>query len=108
LLSETKAVVFSTLLLSNILITLTNRSFSESILRTFRYKNKLAPWIITISLVLLVLTQVVPAVRNVFGFSILHFTDIVLCIGVSFACVLWFEAYKTYFRNKKSVLNTNL
>ena len=67
-LSETRTVVFSALVLSNILLTFTNRSFYESIFKTFRYKNNLAPWIILISLFLLVLTQLVPAVRQVFAF----------------------------------------
>lgn len=93
--NTTRAMVFTTLVLSNILLTLTNRSFSENLGKTIRYKNNLAPWVVILSISLLVITQVIPFIRDLFGFEALRITDILLCAGVSIASVLWFEGYKT-------------
>jgi Ca2+-transporting ATPase len=100
-LNETRTAVFTTLVLSNILLTFANRSFTENFIRTLRYKNNLAPWILIISLLLIVITQLIPSIREIFRFSILRAEDIFLCSGIAMASVIWFEGYKTHFTNTK-------
>ncbi len=36
-----------------------------------------------------------PAVRNLFGMTRITLQDGLLCLGVSFVSVAWFEVYKT-------------
>ncbi|MRG45327.1 HAD-IC family P-type ATPase [Chitinophaga sp. SYP-B3965] len=102
-LEMTRTMVFNTLLFSNILLTFTNRSFSETIVRTFRYKNNLAPYVVFISLVFLALINLVPQVKRLFGLGSLSIAEFMLCLGVGFVSIAWFELYKALLRKKKIV-----
>ena len=94
-LETTRTMVFTTLVISNILLTLVNRSFTENLFSTIRYKNNLVPIVIIISILFLLLMHLVPAVRNIFGLTVIGFDDFLICIGISIVSVLWFELYKT-------------
>jgi P-type Ca2+ transporter type 2C len=100
---KTRTIVFSTLLLSNVFLTFANRSFTETMYHTWRYKNKLAPLLLLISAIFLALMHGVPAVRNLFGLSLISMREFFLCTGVALISVLWFELYKliTLARTKK-------
>ena len=100
-LEVTRAMVFNTLLFSNIFLTFTNRSFRENIIKTIRYKNNLAPYILIISLAFLALINLVPAVRQLFGLSILSLQEFIICFCVGLVSVTWFELYKTFLPKKK-------
>jgi ATPase, P-type (transporting), HAD superfamily, subfamily IC len=97
-LEETRTIVFTTLVISNILLTFTNRSFTENFSRTFHYKNNLVFPLLVISILFLVIIHFVVPVRNIFGMTFITAGDFIICIGVSLACVLWFEIYKTIFK----------
>ncbi|MBS1564036.1 MAG: cation transporting ATPase C-terminal domain-containing protein, partial [Bacteroidetes bacterium] len=94
-LEETRAAVFTTLVLCNLLLTFTNRSFTENFTRTLRYKNNLAPGIPTISLLRRGLMHFVPAIKALFGFATLGADGWLWCLGIALTSVLWFEIYKT-------------
>jgi Ca2+-transporting ATPase len=92
----TRTIVFSTLILSNIFLTFTNRSFTENFKRTIQYKNNLAPWIILISAAFLAVILLAPPIREIFGLAPISLTRLLLCTGVAFISVAWFEIYKTH------------
>jgi Ca2+-transporting ATPase len=89
-----RSVVFTTLVLSNILLTLTGRSRERSVLTTIRYRNKLLPLIITITVVLLVAILVWPPAMSLFGMHSLDDREILLCLGVAILSVIWVEFTK--------------
>lgn len=93
---ETRMVVFTTLVWSNIFLTFANRSFTENITTTIFYKNNLAPWVIGISLCFLATFHLLPFVRNLFQLAPIRFPDFILCTGVAFVSVIWYEIYKTF------------
>jgi Ca2+-transporting ATPase len=95
---ETRTIVFTTLVLSNIFLTFTNRSFSENFTKTIFYKNNLAPWVIIISILFLVVVHLIPFVRDIFQLTTITIGDFCLSIVVGFAAVMWFEIYKTNWR----------
>ena len=68
-LAVTRTIVFTTLIISNIFLTFTNRSFTENIFRTIKFKNSLALWIILISASFLILINFVPFVQDQFLLS---------------------------------------
>ncbi len=106
---ETRTIVFTTLILSNIFLTFVNRSFSESFVKTIRYKNNLAWVVFIISLGFLVLIHTVPLVRNLFELSTLTFKDLSLCLLVAFLSTAWLEFYKLFRTfSGKSVHNKKL
>lgn len=94
-LEQTRTIVFTTLILSNVFLTFANRSFTKTIYYTSRYKNNLAPFILIISASFLAALHFIPAVRNLFQLATITTGQFLLCFGVAFASVMWFEMYKT-------------
>jgi Ca2+-transporting ATPase len=89
-------MVFTTLILSNIFLTFTNRSFTENFTKTIHYKNNLAPWILLISLAFLAALHLLPPVREMFGLTPVHGAKLLLCASIALLSVGWFEVYKTH------------
>ena len=94
-LEQTRTIVFTTLILSNVFLTFANRSFTKTIYYTSRYKNNLAPVILIISVFFLAALHFIPFVRNLFQLTNITQGEFWLCIGVAFVSVMWFEMYKT-------------
>lgn len=91
---HTRTIIFTTLILSNVLLTLVNRSFYLGMLRTLRYRNRLVPVILTISLAILVASMYIPQAASLFRFEPIDPTDWLICAMVAAASVLWIEVYK--------------
>ena len=98
-LEETRSVVFTVLIASNIFLTFVNRSFTESFQKTIRYKNNLAPMVLFISILFLFAIHTVPFIRNLFGLFPISSKGIVLSLSIAFLSTIWFEIYKM-IRNK--------
>lgn len=94
-LEQTRTIVFTTLILSNVFLTFANRSFTKTIFYTSRYKNSLAPVILIISAFFLAALHFIPFVRNLFQLTTITQGQFWLCFGVALASVMWFEMYKT-------------
>jgi P-type Ca2+ transporter type 2C len=92
---QTRSIVFTTLILSNVFLTFANRSFTKTIFYTIRYKNNLAPLIIIVSACFLAAMHFIPGVRSLFQLAGISPGQFGLCAGVAFASVMWFEVYKT-------------
>jgi Ca2+-transporting ATPase len=97
-LQETRTVVFTVLIASNIFLTFVNRSFTESFWKTIRYKNNLGPLVVIISLLFLTAIHTIPILRKLFELSVLPLWDIFLSLSVAFLSTMWFEVYKMFSR----------
>lgn len=93
-LEETRTIVFTTLILSNIFLTFINRSFTQSIYYTIRYKNPLAPVIIIISVLFLAGLHFIPFLRTLFQLTAITPAQFLLCLAVALGSVIWFEVFK--------------
>ena len=96
----TRTLIFLTLITSNIVLTLANRSFYYSIFKTIQYKNNLVGLIIGVTIVLTGLLLFIPAFSNFFLFEMVSFSQIGLCVLVGSISVLWVEIYKAFKRRK--------
>lgn len=94
-LEATRTVVFTTLVLGNIFLTFTNRSFSKTFFHTIKYKNNLAFPVLIISVLFLVAIHLIPQVRTVFEMTHVSANNFLVCLGVAAGSVLWFEVYKS-------------
>jgi Ca2+-transporting ATPase len=105
--SDARTLTFTTLILSNIGLILTNRSGSHSFLQSFRQKNKALWWIVLGSVFFLGLVLYIPSLRLLFKFSFLHPIDIVVCISGGVLSVAWFEMRKWIlgFRGRRTNRN---
>ncbi|AEI49893.1 cation-translocating P-type ATPase [Runella slithyformis] len=90
----TRTMVFTTLVLANVFLTLVNRSFRESVFTTLRYKNDLLVGIIGITLFMVTALVYIPAFASFFKLSPLSLPQLGIAVSVSFLSVIWFEGYK--------------
>jgi Ca2+-transporting ATPase len=96
----TRAMVFATLIFANILLSLTNRSFTYSIAETSKYKNKLFHIVIGATLALLFAILYIPSFAGFFDLVELSIREVSVAFLTASVSVLWFEVYKLMKRNK--------
>lgn len=102
--AEVRTIIYSTLIFSNIFLTLTNRSFYYSVFTTIRYKNRLIPMVLGISLLILLLSIYYSPFQNIFEFVPLPLTELSYCLYAAFTGVMWVEIFKFIKRRIQSVL----
>ena len=96
-----RTIIFTTLLFSNIFLTLVNRSFVYSVFKTLRYKNNLVPLIAGITLLFIALLLYVPFVQNLFRLNTLPLATVGICAGIALAGTLWIDLWK-WLKTKKA------
>jgi Ca2+-transporting ATPase len=96
--NETRTLIFLTLITSNIVLTLANRSFYYSIFKTIQYKNNLVGLIIGITIFMTGLLLFIPAFSKFFLFEMVSGSQIGICVLAGSISVLWVEIYKIFKR----------
>ena len=89
-----------TLVLANLGLILTNRSWSRTIVSSIRVPNRSLWYVIVGALAFLGLALYVPFLRGLFKFSTLHPTDLLICVLGGAVSIGWFELFK-YVRNHR-------
>ncbi|MDO8705094.1 MAG: cation-translocating P-type ATPase [Sulfuricaulis sp.] len=92
--NEARALTFTALVISNLALVFTNRSWTRSLFDTLRLPNP-ALWRVAGGAVLiLAIVLYVPAIRELFRFGVLHAPDLAFCLAAGVFGILWFEALK--------------
>lgn len=89
-----RAMVFSTLVFSNLFLVLSNRSFDDPLTKSLFYKNPQLWKILGISLLMLSGVLYWPFVAGIFRVLPLSLTDLGTCALAGLASIAWFELYK--------------
>jgi P-type Ca2+ transporter type 2C len=97
-----RSIVFVTIILANILLTLVNRSFSKPLWVTLRYKNILITYIIGLTSILLLFILTVRPARDLFNLSPISLNQFMVCAFCALIAVLWVEVFKVYAAFKRS------
>ncbi|WP_222845646.1 cation-translocating P-type ATPase [Flavilitoribacter nigricans] len=92
--TTTRSLVFLTLLIANIFLTLVNRSFYYSIFQTIRYKNRRMVWILLLTISLMLLMVYLPPLAAFFGIAPLSWLQLGIAVAVGAGTTLWFELVK--------------
>ncbi|HEX7445378.1 MAG TPA: cation-translocating P-type ATPase, partial [Methanothrix sp.] len=92
--AEARALTYTTLIVANLGLILTNRSRSRTILETISRPNRALWWVMGGALVFLAAVLYIPFLRELFGFAYLHFIDIAICFMAGITSILWFEGLK--------------
>jgi Ca2+-transporting ATPase len=100
--AATRTLVFTTLILSNIFLTLENRSFRFSIVRTLFYQNRLLLIIIGITAILSAIILLVTPIQQFFKLDSISISNLALCLLTAFLSVIWLEVPKWIQRSKKN------
>ena len=91
---DARGLVFTTLIVSNLAMILTNRSWTKTIFSTVQVPNPAIWWIVAGGGVFLSLVLYIPFLRQLFQFDYLHFEDLAIALLSGLASVIWFELLK--------------
>jgi Ca2+-transporting ATPase len=91
---NSRALTFTTLVLANLGLILTNRSWTRTIISTLKRPNRALWWVLGGAVAFLAVALYVPFFRGLFRFESLHPIDLAVCLGGGVASVLWFEILK--------------
>ncbi len=97
---EARALTFTTLIIANLGLIFTNRSWSRLIVHTLRSPNRALWWVVGGALSFLGGALYIDFFRLLFGFAYLHLPDILLCTGAGILSIVWFEILKAGGRRK--------
>lgn len=97
-----RALTFTTLIIANLALILTNRSWTRTILNMWRSPNPAVWWVVLGAAAFLGVVLFVPAIQTLFRFSRLHASDVLLCLAAGMFSIVWFEALKTMGRLRLS------
>ena len=92
--TDCRTLAFATLVMGNVALIFTNRSWANTIWETQRTPNPALWWISGGALVVLALMLYVPFLRDFFRFSVMHPADVFVAGLAGFLGVLWFEVLK--------------
>ena len=91
---QLRTVAFVTIVIANLALICTNRSWTQSIVSTFRQPNRAFWWVIGGAIFFLVAVLIIPGVRALFQFALVPCEYLLLCIAGGLLTVAWFELYK--------------
>ena len=105
--NASRALTFTTLVIANLGLIFTNRSWSKTVVSTLRNKNN-ALWIVTAGTILFLgLILLVPFLQSLFMFAQINSRDVIICIIAGVLSVVWFEILKLVMqwrRKRQSVM----
>jgi Ca2+-transporting ATPase len=98
---DARALTFTTLIIANLGLIFTNRSWTRIVLDTLRSPNAALWWVTGGAMLFLGLVLYVPFLQKLFLFSFLHPVDLLICFAAGVVSILWFEVLKwiNYPRN---------
>jgi len=86
--------------ISNLMLILTNRSWSRTLVSTLHTPNKSLVWVFGGTIVALFLVLYVPALQEIFLFSPVPAMALAVAAGAGVASIIWFELFK-YLKSKR-------
>jgi len=101
---EVRAMTFTTLIISNIAVILTNRSWTDNIFKIIATPNKAVIWVVGGAVFFLALILNIPFFLDLFQFNKLSLVNISICIGAGMTTIIGFEIYKLFKKKKQEIL----
>ena len=98
--ADARALTFTTLIVANVALIITNCSWSRVFLETLRMPNSAQWWVVGGATFFLGCALYAPFLRDLFHFEALHLIDLAICLIAGLASVLWFEWLK-WRRNRR-------
>jgi Ca2+-transporting ATPase len=104
--NSARGLTFAALVVANLALILTNRSWTRTILSMRKEPNGALRWVLGGATVFLALVLYVPALRGLFSFDSLnkHEWDLIICLMAGAVSILWFEILKAVGRSRGSAV----
>ena len=99
---DARALTFTTLILANLGLILSESSSSRLSLKILKSPNAALWWVIAGGLYFLTIVLYIPFLRRLFSFSVLHPTDLAICLLGGVVSLLWFEWLKVVTQSPSS------
>jgi len=103
---EARTLAFTALVVANLLLILTNLSWTRNIFNIVRIPNKPLLMVAVITLASLVAIIYVPFLRELFHFAVLSARDMTLAVAGGIISVVWFEALKAIDASRQKTAAT--
>jgi len=89
-----RALTFVTLIISNIAVIFSNRSWTSGFFKILTTPNKAVTWIVSGAIIFLILILNIPFLLNLFQFEKIGYIELLVCTAAGFSTIIWFEIYK--------------
>lgn len=101
--AQARTLSFITLIVSNLCLILTNRSWQRSLLSSLAVPNPALLWVIGGALVFLALVVYVPGLQRLFHFASMHPLDLAIAFAAGLFSIAWFEVMKLMRRMRRPI-----
>ena len=91
-----RALTFTTLVIANLGLILTNRSWNRTILSMYKVPNRALWWVVGGAVIFLAMVLSIPFLRKLFHFAGLNLVDLAICLSAGVIGILWFELLKVF------------
>jgi Ca2+-transporting ATPase len=96
--AHARTLAFITLIVANLCLIVTNRSWQRSLFASLAVPNAALLWVVGSALAFLGLVVYVPGLRGLFHFAPMSLLDMLIALGAGLVSVTWFEIVKTIRR----------
>jgi len=93
---EARTLAFATLVFANIILIITNLSWSQGFIKIIRSGNRALWWVVGAALIALIAVLYIPFLRNLFHFAYLSAEDLVITFFSGVISIVWFEVLKVF------------
>jgi Ca2+-transporting ATPase len=97
---QARAMAFAAVVFGNVGLILSNRSSQATLAETLRRPNSVLWWIVGGALLGLALALYVEPLRQIFRFSLLSWTQLLMSIAAAVVGLTWLEFYKSLHRRR--------
>jgi len=97
--AEVRTLTFTTIVIANLCLILTNRSWSVTLSTTLRTPNRALSWVMLGTIACLGLVLFIPALQDLFRFAPVPPLSLAVAAGAGVFSILWFEAFKYWTGN---------
>jgi len=94
-----RTFTFITLIISNVAVILSNRSWTSGIFKILITPNKAVKWIVGGAVLFLILILNIPFLLDLFQFEKIGLLETVICAFAGLFSITWFELYKLFKRH---------
>jgi P-type Ca2+ transporter type 2C len=92
----TRTLAFTTIVIANLFLILTNRSWKETIATSLKRPNRALAWVFVLTIACLLLVIFDPTLEELFRFGPVPLPYLAVCAVAGALSVVWFEIYKNW------------
>ena len=101
--AESRALAFTTLILANLSLIVTNVSWSKVSIANLVSGNRALWYLSALTLIFLGAILFIPFLQDLFKFGALHYYDFIIAISGGFLIVFMFDIWKMYLNSKNNI-----